>query len=116
MGGGAQFCGPPSSAIATLLDFGWQLPKINEWVSPDGVTWGLDYVAPNFMPMLKELLGVFFQQQLWRRAQIFPDALSPDLTDARALRRGGAKKPAVIGKFIGLMLSCKALWRSQCAT
>ena len=41
------------------------------------------------MPMLKELLSVYFQQALWKRAQVFPDGTSPDLTDARALRRKG---------------------------
>ena len=54
----SKVSGPLSSAIATLLGFGWQIPKINEIVSPDDVSWGLDYSAPNFMPMLKELLGV----------------------------------------------------------
>ena len=38
LGRWSRVFGPLSSAIATLLDFGWQLTKLDEWICPDWVT------------------------------------------------------------------------------
>ena len=39
--------GPLSSAIATLIDFGWTVPELSQWTSPDGALWQIDFTAPN---------------------------------------------------------------------
>ena len=44
--------GPMSSAAATLLDFGWQIPEADCWISPDGCQWDLEYQEQNFEGML----------------------------------------------------------------
>ena len=35
--------GALSSAIATLLDHGWRLPKVGLWISPNGAEWQVDF-------------------------------------------------------------------------
>ena len=55
----AKVFGPMSSAIATLLGFGWTLPDISTWQSPDGVLWGIDFHAKSLVTMLREVLQLF---------------------------------------------------------
>ena len=51
--------GPLSSEMATLLDVGWRVPELAQWVSPDGALWHLDLKATNFLQMLKEFCNIF---------------------------------------------------------
>ena len=80
-----------ASAIATLLDFGWKMPSIGEWLALDDIRWSIDFKATNILPMLREVLQFYFQQHLWEKAAIFPDGAMPDLSDGIALRRAGLK-------------------------
>ena len=83
--------GPFSSAAATLLDFGWRIPEVDCWISPDGCQWDLEYQEQNFEGMLREVLGHHFQATLWQRARACDDGEVPDLTEIRALLRKGKK-------------------------
>ena len=58
--------GPLSSAMATLLDLGWNLLSIEHWEDPDGNTWFLDYNDPLFISMLKEVLMELFSRHIWK--------------------------------------------------
>ncbi len=81
--------GPLASAAATLLDFEWDIPAINEWISPDSVEWSIDYGDPNLEGMLREVLSHYFQLAIWHKANACDTGIIPDLTEVRALLRRG---------------------------
>ena len=80
-----------SSAAATLLNFGWQIPEVDCWISPDGCQWDLECQEQNFEDMLREVFRHHFQATLWQRARACDDGEVPDLTEVRALLRKGKK-------------------------
>ena len=49
--------GPISSAIATLLDHGFEPRSFDTWVDPEGWTWIIDYDAPNLIAAATEVLS-----------------------------------------------------------
>ena len=82
-----------ASAAATLLDFEWEIPAIDQWVSPDLSPWSIDYADQNLEGMLREALGHYFQLSIWHKAKACDTGEVPDLTEVRALlRRGNASK------------------------
>ena len=82
-----------ASAAATLLDFEWEIPAIDQWVSPDLSPWSIAYGDPNLEGMLRETLGHYSQLSIWRKAKACDTGEVPDLTEVRALlRRGNASK------------------------
>ena len=66
-----------SSAAATILDFEWDIPAINEWISPDSVAWSIDYADPNLEGMLREVLSHYFQLAIWHKAKACETVSSP---------------------------------------
>ena len=85
----AKAHGPMASAAATLLDFEWEIPAINEWVSPDLVPWSIDYADHNLEGMLREVLTHYFQMSIWHKAKACDTGEVPDLTEVRALLKRG---------------------------
>ena len=57
--------GPISSAIATLLDHGFEPRSFNQWVDPEGWLWFIDYDAPNLISAVKEVLSNHVNKQIW---------------------------------------------------
>ena len=78
-----------ASAAATLLDFEWEIPAIDEWVSPDLVPWSIDYADQNLEGMLREVLGHYFQLSIWHNAKACKTGEVPDLTEVKLLLRRG---------------------------
>ena len=50
--------GPMASAAATLLDFEWEIPEVDRWISPDLCPWIIDYSDQNLEGMLKEVASI----------------------------------------------------------
>ena len=82
-----------ASAAATLLDFEWEIPAVDHWVSPDLCPWSIDYADQNLEGMLREVLGYYFQLSIWHKAKACHTGEVPDLTEVKLLlRRGKAAK------------------------
>ena len=82
-----------ASAAATLLDFEWEIPDVDHWISPDLCPWSIDYTDQNHEGMLREALGYYFRLSIWPKAKACDTGEVPDLTEVRLLlRRGKAAK------------------------
>ena len=79
----------PMASAATLLDFEWEIPAIDEWVSPDLVPWSIDYADQNLEGMLREVLGHYFQLSIWHNAKACETGEVTDLTEVKLLLRRG---------------------------
>ena len=85
--------GPMASAAATLLDFEWEIPAVDHWISPDMCEWHIDFADQNIEGMLREALGYYFQLSIWHKAKACDTGEVPDLTEVKLiLRRGKAAK------------------------
>ena len=74
--------GPLSSAIATLLDWGFYPVSPSLWLDPDGRNWSIDPKAPNCVAAAREVLSHHFQKRIWATAapaNAEPLGLCPDI-------------------------------------
>ena len=85
----AKVHGPMASAAATLLDFEWEIPSIDLWISPDAVHWDIDFADQNLEGMLREVVGHYMQMAIWHKAKACDSGEIPDLTEVRALMKRG---------------------------
>ena len=60
--------GPLSSAIATLLDWGFYPVAPFLWLDPEGRSWSVDPKAPNCVAAAREVLSHHFHKKIWATA------------------------------------------------
>ena len=104
--------GPISSAIATLLDHGFEPRAFNQWVDPEGWLWCIDYDAPNLLSAVREILSHHLCKRIWAVAcpeHVEPLGGMPDITAYKELAKEFAR--ARLHSIITiLMLWCRARW------
>ena len=86
--------GPISSAIATLLDHGFEPRAFNQWVDPEGWLWCVDYDAPNLLSAVREILSHHLCKQIWAVAcpeHVEPLGGMPDITAYKELAKEFAR-------------------------
>ena len=83
--------GSMSAAMASLLDASFEIPDVNIWVDPSGRKWQLDFDAPMFVPVLRQVPDHYMQINAWHRARdhTFGESsgVSPDLIPGKARLR-----------------------------
>ena len=89
-------------ALRLHLDFEWEIPAVDHWISPDMCDWHIDFADQNIEGMLREALGYYFQLSIWHKAKACDTGEVPDLTEVKLLlspreSRQGSQASLLVG-------------------